>query len=218
MASRNISGQDANAIVGIRGELQALRNEVASLRGQLARITGADSAPVQAMPQVSRPLEQPWEQDPRHDPEVVDALLRGDDPRPALRRARDRIADQITAKTGNRPASIGEFDLGDARRRDGSHQQRQAQAAAQQFLDLTGSPMGPGGVMERNVDTGQVSITFPAQPSCPNGHAAERPDDRYCTVCDSPVAAPSLGEQWADELEQARQQNQRIAAGLSEEG
>jgi hypothetical protein len=71
--------------------------------------------------------------------------------------------------------------------------------------------------MQRDPVSGQVTTTFASMPTCPNGHAAEHPDDRYCATCGAPVSAPGLGEQWGDELEQARQQNARLAASLSEE-
>jgi hypothetical protein len=215
MTSRNGSNVSDDTIVQLRGELQALRNEVSSLRSQLGRVTGSEQGPVKAMPQITRVTDEPYSQDPRHDPEVVAALMAGEDPRPALRRARERIASEITARTGHQPISVGEADLLDLRRRGDGHEQRQAMARA--GLDLTGLPVGPGGVIQRDAETGQVTVRFPAQPSCPNGHAAE-PGYKFCATCGAPVDAPGLGEQWADELEQARQQNARVAASLSEEG
>jgi hypothetical protein len=214
MASRNSGNVSDSTILEIRGELQGLRNEVASLRSQLARLTGAEAGPVQAMPQITTPGPEPYDQDPLHHPAVVAALLAGTDPRPAIRAAREQISAGITAR-GGQPAAVSEFELADVRRRGNGHEQRQALSRA--GLDLTDLD-SRGGTVSRDEDTGQVTVNYARQPGCPNGHAAEHPDDRFCAVCGSPVAAPGLGEQWQDELDQARQQNQRIAAGLSEEG
>jgi hypothetical protein len=216
MADRSNGGRSRNVsdatIVGLRGEIQALRNEVSSLRSQLGRITGSESVPV--MPQTTTPGPEPYDMDPLHDEAVVDALTRGVDPRPAIRAARERISAEITAR-GGRPAAVSEFELADLRRRGDGHEQRRALAAA--GMDLTDLD-SRGGTVSRDESTGQVTVQYARGRTCPAGHPAEIEDQAFCTVCGGPVDRPELGQQWADELEQVRQQNQRVAASLSEEG
>lgn len=121
--------------------------------------------------------------------------VRANDHAPVLRAARDRIADEITAR-GGQPATVGEFDL---RRGNGSHEQRLASMAdTQRYTELIGALVAPSRVMTRNADTGQVTVRYPEQATCPSGHLAEG-DKPFCPTCGGPIAAPELGSVWQDD-------------------
>jgi hypothetical protein len=210
--SRNVSD---DTIVDLRGEIQALRNEVGSLRSQLGRITGSERGPVPAMPQITTPGPEPYDMDPLHDQAVIDALTRGDDPRPAIRLARERISAEITAR-GGRPAAVSEFELADLRRRGDGHEQRRALAAA--GIDLTDID-ARGGVISRHESGQQVTVSHARTATCPSGHPAE-PGHNYCQTCGSAIARPELGEDWPSEDRAARDREALQRAGLigAEEG
>lgn len=125
-----------DSIAALTAEVRALREEVGWLRSQVGTRMGTEPGPV-VQPQTTRPLAEPYSQDPRHDPAYVEAAMRGDLPamRTALAAAKQRISAEITTPRGRQPASVAELDLLDARQSGGaSHQQRRAQA--QDMLSL----------------------------------------------------------------------------------
>jgi hypothetical protein len=205
---RNVSQRDADAsaIIQLRGELQSVRNEIGALRSQLSRLTGSETGPVQAMPQITTPGPEPYLEDPRHDPVFVDAIMRGDDAaaKVALRAARDRISDQISAR-GGRPAAVSEFELADLRRRGDGHEQRQA--LARSGLDLTDLD-ARGGVVQRDSAT-QVTVSYPQTATCPSGHPAD-PGHHYCPTCGGVLAAPALGEDWPSAEDRAARDREAL--------
>ncbi len=76
--------------------------------------------------------------------------------------------------------------------------------------DMAGLPIAPGGVVQRNEETGRVTIRPVAAPrTCDAGHVAE-PDARYCHIDGLPVGTPDEhgaaedGRPWQD-IEAARQ-------------
>jgi hypothetical protein len=89
------------------------------------------------------------------------------------------------------------------------HEQRRMLASA--GPDLVGAPIADraGGVMTRS-ESGQVTVKFPAQRTCPSGHPIEFDVQKFCTVWGGPIRAPELGEVWQDTtLAQERRRGRR---------
>ena len=182
-----------DSIAALTAEVRALREEVGWLRSQVGTRTGTEPGPV-VQPQTTRPLAEPYSQDPRHDPAYVEAAMRGDLPamRTALAAAKQRISAEITAPRGRQPASVAELDLLDARQSGrASHQQRRAQA--QDMLSLAHVD-SRGGAMERHPGGTQVTVRHAAGRTCQFGHPAESDGQKFCSVCGSALSAPELGK------------------------
>jgi hypothetical protein len=179
---------------GMQQENAELRTEVGQLRQAVRVGTGREAAPVVQRQQTVTVPGAGYDMDPVHAPEVTQAILRGEDHRPALREARRRIAAEVTERTGQ-PGTVGEYDLAD-KRRGASHEQRRGMAEAQRHIDMTDLPVEAGGTFTRDPESGQVHVSYPQQLTCSGGHLAS-PGDRFCADCGGPISSPALGEAWA---------------------
>jgi hypothetical protein len=214
-ANRNASAtpidQDSELVAELRlmrAQLAGLAEENAILRSAVSRATGRDPEPVVQQQRTVAVPGMGYEHDPKHAPEVVAAIMRGEDFRPALEAARRRISEEITEQTGQ-PPRVGDYDLAD-KRRTASHEQRRGMAEAQRNLDLTDLPVEPGAVMTRNAETGQVTVKRPAGLTCPGGHPAEYQGQKFCTTCGGPMSAPALGEDWGTPSRQEAMRQERL--------
>lgn len=215
------SGAIAAKLDAVLAEVGQLRGEVGRLSQQVSSRNGGAPGPVVQHSSTTLSRGEAYDSDPLHHPAVLGVLNSG--PRPGESEAayrerldaakREAMRAPLPGRAGQ-PASPAQLEAMDHLRKVGSsHEQRRVMAEAQRQLDLTQAPIAPGGVMSRS-PSGQVTVRFPGQLACENGHPAELPDQVFCMTCGLPVRTAEGHREAEDERAALIAANQRVASAL----